>query len=194
MPLHPALRQHEPVVSPGLRRGVFPGSFNPLTIAHLEVASRALEKCSLHEVHLVVSKVALDKPEPVGPSFDERIALLEADAAEFDWLFVKTTTHQLIVDIATGYDVVVMGADKWHQVNDIRYYDDEAARDAALARMPEVVVAPRTGSATPTELRLETAHAIRDVSSTAARAGNRSLMAPRAAERWTPTSDDGTVA
>ena len=47
--------------------------------------------------------------------------LLEADAAEFEWLFVLTTEKQLIVDIAQGYDIVIMGADKWHQVNDAAY-------------------------------------------------------------------------
>lgn len=173
------------MVSNEHRRGVFPGSFNPLTIAHLEIASRALAECDLHEVHLVVSKVALDKAEPEGPSFAERISLLEADAAEFDWLVVTTTGEQLIADIAAGYDVVIMGADKWHQVNDVGYYDDEADRDAALARLPEVVVAPRSGSEAPAELKLETAMVIRDVSSTAARAGDRSLMAPHAAAKWT---------
>ncbi len=185
MPLPSPIRQHELVVSIVRRRGVFPGSFNPLTIAHLEIALRAKDACNLHEVHLVVSEVALDKPDPEGPPFDERISLLEADASEFDWLVVKTTREQLIADIAAGYDIVVMGADKWHQVNDLAYYADAAARDAAVAGLPNVVVAPRTGSDTPTDLELETAKNIRDVSSTAARAGDRSIMAPHAAARWT---------
>jgi len=38
----------------------------------------------------------------------------------------------------------VRGADKWRQVNDPAWYDDDpAARDAALARLPAVLVAPR---------------------------------------------------
>lgn len=171
------------------RRGVFPGSFNPLTIAHLEIASRARESMDLDEVHIVVSRTALDKPDPPGPSFEERIALLEADAEDIEWLHVSTTEDQLIADIAAGYDVVIMGADKWEQVNDLRYYRGEAARDDALARLPQVVVAPRSGTETPDALRLETDAAIHSVSSTEARTGNRALMAPMAAAGWrhTPT-------
>lgn len=184
MPLSPSLRQHEPVVSHVSRRGVFPGSFNPLTIAHLEIARRARDEHQLDEVVLMVSTVALDKPEPPGPSFIERIALLEDDAEEIDWLHVSTTDKQLVVDIAAGFDVVIMGADKWHQVNDIRYYDGAAARDEAVARLPQVVVAPRAGSTTPPGLTLDTAEEFHDISSSRARAGDRDLMAPRAAEGW----------
>ena len=163
---------------------MFPGSFNPLTVAHLEVARRAREAHGLDEVHLVVSEVALDKPTPPGPSFTERISLLEADAAEFDWLQIATTDKQLIVDIAAGFDVVIMGADKWRQVNDVRYYASEAHRDDAVERLPEVVVAPRSGDHVPDDLRLETSAEIHDISSTRARAGDRTVMAPHAAAKW----------
>ncbi len=140
----------------------------------------------LDEVHLVVSRVALDKPAPPGPSFDERIAVLQTDAESYEWLEIRTTDDQLIADIATGYDAVIMGADKWEQVNDASYYLDEAARDAAVDSLPTVVVAQRFG------LDIEGAHAtvlhtpdeIHDVSSTAAREGARDLMAPGAREHW----------
>ena len=171
------------------RRGVFPGSFNPLTVAHLEIARRARDNHDLDEVHLVVSEVALDKSTPPGPPFDERIRLLNADAAEFDWLLIKTTTAKLIVTIATGYDMVIMGADKWRQVNDVRYYGSASERDDALDRLPQVVVAPRTGDEVPDDLRLETSAEIHDVSSTQARNGDRSLMAPHAAASWSECSD-----
>ena len=172
------------MVTPNLRRGVFPGSFNPLTVAHLEVARRAREEHDLDEVHLAISLVALDKPAPPGPPFEERIAIIEADAAEFEWLMVTTTDQQLIVDIADGYDVVIMGADKWRQVNDASYYESVTGRDRALARLPQVVVAARTGAAVPENLLLTTDEQFHGVSSTEARAGNRQAMAPRASERW----------
>jgi len=171
------------------RRGVFPGSFNPLTVAHLEVARQAREQHSLDEVHLVVSKVALDKPTPPGPSFDDRIALIEADAEAFDWLSVVTTELQLIADIAVGYDVVIMGADKWRQVNDEQYYQSSSDRDAAIARLPTVVVATRSGDDAPDGLRLETGIEFHGVSSTEAREGKPGLMAPHAAENWRQEPD-----
>ncbi len=174
------------------RCGAFPGSFNPLTIAHLHVAETARGEHDLDEVHLIVSEVALDKPAPPGPSFAKRVELLRADAEEYEWLQVQTTTSQLIVDIVEGYDVVIMGADKWRQVNEVRYYGSAAERDQAVAQLPKVVVAPRSGAEVPDDLRLDTAEEFHKVSSTQARSGNRALMAPKAAAEWTdsPVPDD----
>ncbi len=166
------------------RRGVFPGSFNPLTIAHLEIAELARTRHELDEVHFVVSTIALDKPTPPGPSLSERVGLIEADLAAHPHFEVRVTDRQLIADIAEGYDVVIMGADKWAQVNDERYYDSPADRDAAVARLPEIAVATRDGAPAPEELRLETPAELREVSSTAARDGRRDLMAPEAARDW----------
>ena len=184
MPPEAILRQHVWVVSQNGRRGVFPGSFNPLTVAHLEIARRARIDHQLDEVHLTVSEVALDKPTPPGPPLDERIALIERDLADTPWLSVKTTDHQLIADISDGYDAVIMGADKWEQVNDPSYYGSELERDTAVGRLPQVIVAARGEHETPDELRLETNEEIHNVSSTQARAGDRSMMAPEAAKYW----------
>ena len=180
MPPNGSTRQHGGVATTKARRGVFPGSFNPLTIAHLEIARLARESFALDEVHLVVSHGALDKPNPPGPSFDERIAVLEADADHYDWLFVATTEMQLIADIADGFDAVIMGADKWSQVNDIAYYDDESHRDASVARLPTVVVAERDGVDITDVEPLRTSERLRGVSSSRARAGEDDLMAPEA--------------
>jgi predicted RNA-binding protein with PIN domain len=82
-----------------------------------------------------------------------------------------------------GYDVVVMGADKWAQVLDPDWYDDVAARDAALAQLPRVLVAPRPGfdvvGAEVLELPVDLGH----VSSTAARSGSHHLIVPEARRR-----------
>ena len=182
MPPTRAIRQHDRVT----RRGAFPGSFNPLTIAHLEIAELARTRHGLDEVHLVVSTVALDKPTPPGPTLEERVALIEADLAPYPNLEVRVTERQLIADIAEDYDIVIMGADKWEQVNDEKYYDSPEGRDAALARLPEVVVATRSGADSPAELQLETPHELHGMSSTAARDGARHLMAPHAKQHWTP--------
>jgi len=170
------------------RRGVFPGSFNPLTIAHLEIAGLAAEAHDLDEVVLAVSIVALDKPTPPGPDFETRIELLEADVDSIDWLSVETTDKKLLADIAEGYDVVVMGADKWEQLHDVRYYDSDQAMRAAIDRLPQVVVATRAGASAPDRFVLETPEHLHDVSSSAARAGKRDLMAPEAAKHWSGRS------
>ncbi len=166
------------------RRGVYPGSFNPLTLAHLEIARIARDVHRLDEVDLVVSSVALDKPTPPGPPLDDRIELIRADLAEHDWLSVHRTDDQLIVDIAVGYDVVIMGADKWEQVNDVRYYESAQARDDALARLPTLAVARREGSSVADDIALPLSERLQRMSSSAARAGKREDMAPEASKRW----------
>ena len=56
---------------------------------------------------------------------------------------VRTTEHSLLADIATGYEVVVMGADKWAQVLDPQWYGGIEQRDVALRRLPRIALAPR---------------------------------------------------
>ena len=74
--------------------------------------------------------------------------------------------------------MVVMGADKWAQVRDPAWYDSIAARDAALARLPRVLVAPRTGFDVVGADALELPQHLASVSSSAARAGERHVIAP----------------
>lgn len=165
------------------RRGVYPGSFDPPTHAHLAVADAARRRHHLDRVDLAVSRVALVKGPAAVPSLEQRVAVLEAVAARVGWLGVVVSDRQLIVELAEGYDVVVMGADKWHQVGDPAFYGgDPAARDDAVARLPTVAVAPRPPWSVPAALLLDVADEHHHVSSTRARGGDRSLMVPEAAE------------
>jgi hypothetical protein len=163
------------------RVGVYPGSFNPPTVAHLAIAHSALRHAELSRVNLVVSRVALGKEHVELPLLDDRVAVLTDVARSHPWLGVRVTDERLLVDIAHGYDVLVMGADKWAQVLDPSWYGSEAARDAALAELPRVLVAPRPGFeiAGAELLPLDDDH--RHVSSSAARDGQRDLMVPEAA-------------
>ena len=125
------------------RVGCYPGSFDPLTVAHLAVAEAAVAAASLERLDLVLSYDALGKGHLDEDSVAARRAALEAQAEAIPWLGVAVTRHRLIADIAQGYDAVVMGADKWRQVIDPAWYGDESERDAAIARLPRVLVAPR---------------------------------------------------
>ena len=95
---------------PDARLGVYPGSFNPPTVAHLEIALTAREHHGLHRVDFAVSTITLGKESVMRPPFEERLAVIEASIADVDGLGLIVTEHQLIADIAGGYDVVVMGA------------------------------------------------------------------------------------
>ena len=170
-----------------MRVGCYPGSFNPPTVAHLAIAEAAYRHCDLARVDLVVSRVALGKEHVVVPPFDERVRVLrEVVASRSSWLGLVVTDHQLLVDVAAGYDVLVLGSDKWHQVLDPRFYGGSPeARDAAVAALPPVAVVPRPGPehvAPPAGARvLELPPDLRHASSSAVRAGRAEWMAPEAA-------------
>jgi len=164
-----------------VRLGIYPGSFNPPTTAHLAIADAARRQRKLDQVFLAHSHDVLGKDLVERPLFRHRAQVLEEVAADHDWLGAMVATKRLLADIAEGYNVVVMGADKWHQIQELQWYDDEADRDATLARLPEVAVAPRPPLSVPPELRLDLPpSAVEGVSSTEARAGRLDHMAPAA--------------
>ena len=163
------------------RRGVYPGSFDPPTVAHLAIAEAAVTQRGLDLVVLVLSRVALGKEAVAGPTVAEREAVLLAECAERPWLDVAVTEHQLVADIARGYDVVVMGADKWAQVNDPRFYGGDRARmRAAVASLPDPAIAPRPPFPVPARLGLDLPADLHDVSSTQVRGGRHDWMTPAA--------------
>ncbi|MEZ5247466.1 MAG: hypothetical protein R2707_20425 [Acidimicrobiales bacterium] len=175
------------------RIGVYPGSFNPPTRAHLEIAVAARETHGLTRVDLAVSTVPLGKAAVDLPRFDDRLEVIRASIADVEGLELIVTEAQLVADIAVGYDVVVMGADKWAQVNDPAWYDhDPAERDAVVARLPRLALAPRPPHDIPDEYRLPVAEDLLEISSSAARAGRADWMTDAAREyhhrtgAWSP--------
>ena len=160
-----------------MRIGAYPGTFNPPTVAHLAVARAALEQRHLDRVVLVLSRRPIDKEHVEVPTFDDRVAVARAVASdEGAWLDVAVTEHRLLVDIARGFDVLVMGADKWQQVVDPVYYGDVAARDRAVAALPELAIAPRAGLEVPPGCALELDESHDAVSSSAVRDGRHDWM------------------
>jgi hypothetical protein len=180
--------------------GVFPGTFNPPTVAHLAIAHAALARVpELERIDLVLSRAPLGKDALVAPTVDERAAVLRdavAHESGASRLGVAVTDARLIVDVAAGYDVLVVGADKWGQIVDAAWYGGSApARDEAVARLPRrVLVVPRGSIAVPdlpagVEL-LAVADDHAHVSSTRVRAGDHDLMLPaaRASGLWAKPS------
>ena len=162
-----------------MRRGAYPGTFDPPTIAHLAVAEAARSMCGLDAVDLIVNARPLGKAgmRPL----TARVAMLEAVASARPWLGVVVTDRLHLADIAEGYDVLVMGADKWAEVLDPAYYRSEDERDAAVARLPTLAIAPRDGLSLPDRcIVLNVDPTLGTVSSTAARAGRHDLVPPEA--------------
>ena len=161
---------------PRVKRGVYPGSFNPLTIAHLGVATAAKAQRGLDVVHLAISVVALDKEHVAQPSVEQRISVIEASVAAHPWVEVVTTEAQLLADISIGYDTLILGGDKWAQVNELRFYDSPAHMDECLDALPELAIAPRAGVPIPEQHLLDVDPKFADISSSAVRSGR---------EEWT---------
>ena len=161
-------------------RGVYPGTFDPPTIGHLAICEAVIDHHRLAGLDLVVSRNPLAKNVMEQPSLEERIAVIEASTAHLEIVRVVVTELRLIADIADGYDLVVMGADKWHQVNDPVFYDSEDHRDEAIDRLPTLAVATRGADPVPIEHRLIVPDHIDEVSSTAARSGRSEWMTAQA--------------
>ncbi len=155
---------------------MYPGSFNPPTAAHVEIALAALSQHGLDRIDFAISTAPLAKDDVTVPRFGHLVEVLQAVAADHDGLGVVVTDLQLVADIADGYDVVVMGADKWAQVNDPAWYDDVTSRDAAVQRLPTLALVPRPPYPVPDEHRLDVADDLLEISSTAVRAGRVEWM------------------
>ena len=123
--------------------GVYPGTFDPPTVAHLHIARRAIEQLGLDRLDFTISSSTLGKDDARLTPIDERIAELEAIIDDDGRFAVRSSPDSLIADLADGYDVIVVGADKWAQVLDPVWYGGSDARDEALGRLPVVALAPR---------------------------------------------------
>jgi len=158
------------------RLAVFPGSFDPPTVAHVGIVDAA--RTHVDRVLCVLSSDPLGKSVAGRPPVADRVRTLERAGLE-----AAVTDARLIVDVCEAFaaDAVVVGADKLAQVLDPDWYGGSVARrDEAVRRLPLVLVAGRAGSS-PTLppdldgtvrlilLDVDPAHA--RISSTAARAG-----------------------
>ncbi len=164
-------------------RAAYPGSFDPLTIAHLAIAEVARDRHDLERIDLVISRVALAKEELADVRLDERVAAIRLAMRTRPWLGVVVTDLQYVSDIAEPYDVVIVGADKWMQLHDPRFHETPEAHEAALAKLPRPLIVPRPPWPVPDEHRLDVGEHLHEISATAVREGRRpDWMAPEARE------------
>ncbi|MGI8792924.1 MAG: hypothetical protein ACR2H3_07095 [Acidimicrobiales bacterium] len=166
------------------RVGVFPGTFNPMTVAHVAIAEAAWRQLGLDRLDLVVSKVPLAKEALERPTLEHRVGVLLTLAKTRPWIGVAVTEAKLLADIASGYDVIVIGADKWTQLRDPIYYGgDVTRRDDAIRRLPMLAVVARSRHVLPAGATLlDLPPGLAEVSATGVRAGATEWMAPEAAE------------
>jgi len=139
-------------VSP-TRLGVFPGSFNPPTIAHLALARAALK--AVDEVVFVLPR-SFPHKEYRGTNLEQRVELLQ-DTVSVDPRFsLAITEGGLFIDIAHecrvayGADIglsFVCGRDAAERIASWNYGRAEAWPE--MLREFEMLVAPRAGGYSP---------------------------------------------
>lgn len=167
-------------------RAVYPGSFNPPTVGHVAIVEAALSAHHLTQLDVVVSRRALAKDVVDHPTLDERVDVIETSFSHLAVVSVLVTELQLIADIAEPYDMVIMGADKWAQINDVGFYDSLEHQAECLQRLPQLAIASRGDQHVPPNARLVVPEPIDEVSSTGARGGNVLWMTPaaQASQYW----------
>ncbi|MFQ5917444.1 MAG: hypothetical protein ACE5I0_06485, partial [Candidatus Binatia bacterium] len=120
------------------RIGILSGSFNPPTLAHIELARRAKQNFKIDHILFTVSRVIIDKERVEGLSLEDRLLLLSLIAEEEGSTSVAAVNRGLYFEHAKAFRSLlgnksriyfVVGMDKVIQIFDPRYYQD---RDAAL--------------------------------------------------------------
>lgn len=143
-------------MSPEFKRfGVLSGSFNPPTMAHIDLAARATKSFQLDHILFLISRITIDKPENEGLAIEDRLLLLSLLALEVGWASVAVANRGLYFQQATALRSVlgktgkiffVVGMDKVAQILDPRYYEN---REEALVKLfieARLIAASRGGS------------------------------------------------
>jgi nicotinamide-nucleotide adenylyltransferase len=141
-------------VERALRVGLFPGSFNPLTHAHVAMANAARRAASLDVLLWGVALASIDKERVQRAALPDRLAQLQAFVAGRRGHAAILLNRGLYVDQATATRAllrqdadlhVVVGFDKIVQIFDPHYYDDRTSALDTLFSLTRFLVAPRAG-------------------------------------------------
>ena len=112
---------------------IFPGSFDPLHDGHRRMAQIAAERLG-RTVEYEISITNVDKP--VLDLVEIQVRLAQFDELTPVWLSLATT----FVDKARIFpaSTIIIGADTALRVGAVRYYENQAARDTAIATLAEL--------------------------------------------------------
>ena len=130
--IHLILKAKDGIQKSPAKLGVFPSSFNPITVSHVELMERAISEFAVDEVLLVLDKKTLDK-ETFGATLVDRLIMLLIFCQNRSKISVGLSSHGLFVDkiaalrriypektnihFIVGYDTIV-------RVFDEKYYEN----------------------------------------------------------------------
>jgi nicotinate-nucleotide adenylyltransferase len=151
--LHAALEFFRRAEKTPTRLGILPGTFNPVTVAHIGMAEAALG--FVDEVVFVLPRVFPHKPYS-GASFEQRVELLRTGLSLHPAFSIATTSRGLFAEIAeacrTAYGSratlsFVCGADAAERIISWDYGRTGAIRE--MMKQFDLLVADRGGEYTP---------------------------------------------
>ena len=135
----------------GKRLGVFSGSFNPLTVAHIKMIEEAQANFELDEILLVLAKANVDKGV-FGLSLAERLLMLKRYAMNRDDFSVAACSHGRFIEKIEALKAVyppgtrfsfILGYDTLVRIFDPKYYTDFHGALKALFDQCRLIVANR---------------------------------------------------
>jgi nicotinic acid mononucleotide adenylyltransferase len=134
------------------RIGILSGSFNPPTLAHVELARRAKKLFGLDRVFFTLSRLTVDKEQIEGMILEDRLMLLSLLAEELRWASVAVFNRGLYFEQAKAFRSLlggkarlsfIVGMDKLIQIFDPRYYRDREEALGILLTEAQLLVAMR---------------------------------------------------
>ena len=87
--------------SSNARLGVLGSAYNPITRAHLLLASCSKNQFKLHEIIFVLPKTLPNKPR-IDTSIEQRLEMMRLGTAAIPYISLGLCSHGLFIDICTG--------------------------------------------------------------------------------------------
>lgn len=125
-------RSSQPINTTGKKLGIFSGSFNPITVAHIKMIEEAQTKYQLDEVLLLLAKANVDK-DVYGLPLAGRILTLIRYTEERKDISVGISSHGRYIDKVEALDDIypdktefhfIVGYDTLIRIFDPKYYTD----------------------------------------------------------------------
>lgn len=138
-----------------MRVGVFAGSFNPLTRAHVALGNAARRAANLDALIWTCAAASVDKEQVERAALVDRLAQMRAFVAGRRGDALALLNRGLYVDEArtirallapSAELTLIVGYDKIVQIFDPKYYADRDAALRALFSLARLLVAPREGA------------------------------------------------
>ena len=123
-------RTSNPISQSGKNLGIFSGSFNPLTIAHIKLVEEARRQYQLDEILLLLAKTNVDK-DVYGLPLAGRMLILKLYAETQHCISIGVSSHGRYIDKASALKLIypaktelsfIVGYDTLVRIFDPKYY------------------------------------------------------------------------